>query len=111
MLSRKLTRISAGVGKALAVGVILFWSLLPIACIAVSSFKPARDIFAVPPRLLFHPTFIHYVDLWAHWRGFFTGLLNSLIITAGATLLAVAASSAAGFAYSRRRTRVMAGTA
>ena len=31
------------------------------------------------------------------WGGFFTGLLNSLIVTAGATLLAVAASALAGY--------------
>lgn len=100
-----------GAGKAVAVAVILLWSLLPIAFIVLSSFKPARDIFAVPPHLLFHPTFAHYADLWTHWQGFFDGLLNSLVVTVGATLLAVAASAAAGFAYSRRRTKAMASTA
>jgi multiple sugar transport system permease protein len=77
----------------------------------VSSFKPSADIFAVPPRLMFAPTIKHFGDLWAQWRGFFTGLLNSAIVTAGATLLAVVASTVAGYAYSRFRSPRMAGTA
>jgi ABC-type spermidine/putrescine transport system permease subunit II len=76
-------------GKVVAVALILTWSLVPIAFLLVSSFKPSADIFAVPPRLTFAPTVKHFVDLWAQWRGFFTGLRNSAIVTAGATLLAV----------------------
>ena len=98
-------------GKALALLLVLGWSLLPIALIVSSSFKPSRDIFALPPRWLFAPTTAHYAQLWAEWAGFFRGLVNSLIITAGATALAVAASLMAGFAYSRRRTAGMAGSA
>ena len=98
-------------GKVAAVALILTWSLVPIAFILVSSFKPSADIFAVPPRLTFAPTVKHFVDLWAQWRGFFTGLLNSAIVTAGATLLAVVASTLAGYAYSRFRSPQMTGTA
>ena len=58
-------RVAVGVGKAAAVAVILLWSLVPIAFILVSSFKPSADIFAVPPRLTFAPTVKHFVDLWA----------------------------------------------
>ena len=43
---------------------------------SLSSFKPARDIFAVPPRITFAPTLQHYADLWLHWGGFFIGLLQ-----------------------------------
>ncbi len=96
-------RVAVGMGKVAAVALILTWSLVPIAFILVSSFKPSADIFAVPPRLTFAPTVKHFVDLWAQWRGFFTGLLNSAIVTAGATLLAVVASTMAGYAYSRFR--------
>ena len=100
-------RTAVSVGKALAVALILAWSLVPIAFILVSAFKPSADIFAVPPRLAFAPTAKHFVDLWVQWRGFFTGLLNSAIVTAGATLLAVGASTMAGYAYSRFRSPAM----
>src|SRR5690606_18097593 len=73
--------------------------------IVMSSFKPGRDIFAVPPKFVFVPTFEHYVNLWERWGTFFDGLQNSLIVTGGATILAVATSALAGFAYSRHRGR------
>jgi multiple sugar transport system permease protein len=100
-----------GLGKTLAVTAILLWSLVPIAFIMISSFKPERDIFATPPTFTFGPTLQHYSDLWAKWGTFFDGLLNSLIITALATAVAIVASAMAGFAYSRRRSRAMAGSA
>ena len=84
-------RTASKAGKAIAIVLILIWSLVPIAFIVVSAFKPSADIFAVPPKLAFAPTLKHFVDLWANWRGFFTGLVNSAIVTAGATLLALGA--------------------
>lgn len=98
-------RLLIGGGKALAVAAILFWSLFPILFIALSSLKPGQDIFAVPPKWLFTPTFKHYVELWRSWGVFFEGLLNSLLITVGATLLAIAASACAGYVYSRNSGR------
>src|SRR5580765_1976534 len=109
--SLRRARAGAVIGKGIAVTLILIWSLVPIAFIVVSAVKPSADIFAVPPRLAFVPTLKHFADLWSQWRGFFTGLLNSAIVTAGATLLAVGASTMAGYAYSRFRSPQMAGTA
>ena len=57
---------------------------LPIAFIVLSSLKPGREIFAVPPKLFFSPTLRHYVTLWDRWGGFFDGLRNSLVVTVGA---------------------------
>lgn len=102
--------LAIAVGKAVAVGLVLLWSLLPIGFILVSSFKPERDIFAVPPRLSFEPTIQHYIDLWTRWGSFFEGLVNSLVITACATALALVASAMSGFAYSRHRSPVMTGS-
>lgn len=109
--ARRRERFAFGLGKAVAVALILIWSLVPILFIVVSSVKPSDAIFAVPPRFLFEPTFTHYVSLWVHWQPFFGGLLNSLVVTAGATVLAVVASALAGFAYSRYRGRRMASSA
>ena len=111
MRRRRPAALAIGFGKLGAVLVLLCWSLAPILLIVSSSLKPGRDIFAVPPRVLFTPTLAHYGALWSQWSVFFKGLLNSLVITAGATLLTVAASVVAGFAYSRRRTRGLAHTA
>lgn len=90
--------------KCLAVLVLLLWSLAPIVFMVSASFKPGQEIFAVPPHWTFRPTLQHYGQLWQQWQAFFQGLRNSLIITAGATLLVIVASTMAGFAYSRTRT-------
>jgi multiple sugar transport system permease protein len=100
-------KIAVAAGKTLALALILVWSLAPIAFMVLSSFKPGQEIFAVPPRLGFTPTLHHYLELWSRWGSFFRGLLNSLVITAGSTLLVVTASTMAGFAYSRTRTPFM----
>jgi multiple sugar transport system permease protein len=102
--------LAIGACKALAVLVILIWSLFPIAFIVASSFKPGRDIFAVPPKLVFQPTLDHYANLWTRWGSFFDGLVNSLIVTAGATILAVVASSMAGYIYSRNKSAFLSGS-
>ncbi|WP_210490349.1 carbohydrate ABC transporter permease [Microvirga antarctica] len=100
-------RLSIGLGKTLAVAALLFWSLFPIAFIVMSSLKPGQEIFAVPPAYLFTPTFENYASLWNRWGSFFDGLLNSTIVTAGATALAVSASTCAGYVYSRNAGRFL----
>lgn len=97
----------AATGKTVAVVAMLFWSLFPIIFIVMSSLKPGRDIFAVPPRYVFEPTFEHYASLWRQWGAFFDGLLNSTIITAGATVIAIAGSTFAGYVYSRNSSRML----
>ena len=94
-------------GKAAAVLAILFWSLFPILFIVMSALKPGQDIFAVPPKYIFAPTFRHYGELWRAWGVFFEGLLNSTIVTTGATALAIIASTCAGYVYSRHRSRLL----
>lgn len=100
-------KLAIGLGKIVAVAVILVWSLFPIAFLVMSSFKPGQDIFAVPPKLVFSPTVQHYVELWNGWGVFFSGLLNSTIITAGATIIAITTSTAAGYVYSRYSSRML----
>jgi multiple sugar transport system permease protein len=95
------SRLLVGAGKAVAVTALLFWSLFPIVFIVMSSLKPGQEIFAVPPVYVFTPTFEHYAALWSRWGVFFDGLLNSTVVTAGATALAVIASTCAGYIYSR----------
>ncbi len=91
--------------KLVGVLVIAAWSLLPIALIALSSFKADRDIFSIASRFSFTPTLANYVQLWSRWGDFFTGLWNSFLVTLGATVLAVLVSLLAGFAYSRHASR------
>jgi multiple sugar transport system permease protein len=100
-------RLLCGAGKTVAVFAILIWSLLPIVFIMVSSLKPGQDIFAVPPKYLFTPTIRHYAQLWNSWGVFLQGLVNSAVVTAGATALAIIASTCAGYIYSRHSSRFL----
>src|SRR5918999_169947 len=51
--------------RLLALAAIVVWSLFPIALVVIASFKPAIEIFAVPPKLLFTPTLENYAELAA----------------------------------------------
>lgn len=97
--------------RGLALVAIAFWSAFPIALVVLSSFKPARDIFVFPPTWAFTPTFANYAGLWLRWPDFFRTLGNSLIVTLGATALAVIVSAMAGYVYSRKRNPYLAGSA
>lgn len=97
--------------RGLALLAIAFWSAFPIALVVLSSFKPARDIFVFPPTWAFTPTLANYAGLWLRWPDFFRTLGNSLIVTLGATALAVIVSAMAGYVYSRKRNPYLAGSA
>lgn len=98
-------------GKLAALALIAIWSGLPILIVVLSSFKPPREILAFPPKLLFTPTFENYRALVVRWPEFFDAVLNSLIVTTGATLLTVVATTLAGYVYARVRSRKLAASA
>lgn len=93
--------------RGLGIALVVIWSLLPIALIVSSSLKQARDIFVYPPVLIFEPTLEHYFHLFEQWPDYLKYFRNSLIISTAATLMAVLASTLAGFVYSRFRSRLL----
>jgi multiple sugar transport system permease protein len=97
--------------RLLALGLVLFWSGLPILLVVLASLKPSRDVFEFPPRFLFVPTFENYVALFQKWPAFLPALLNSLIIAAGSTLFTVLVCTFGGYAYARFRSRLLAASA
>lgn len=97
--------------RLLVMALALLWSGFPIVLVVLSSFKPPREIFEVPPSFVFSPVFYNYVRLWQLWPEFFADMHNSLIITVGATLLTVVTTTMAGYVYSRYRTAFLTGSA
>ncbi len=89
------------------IGLALVWSVFPILLVVTSSFKEARDIFAQPPQFLFSPTLDNYRTLLAEQPAFFRGLVSSLLVTIGATIVTVAVSCAAGYVYARHHGRAL----
>lgn len=111
MRARLLLKIAGRIGRWAALAAAVAWSVFPLYIIVASSLKPPTEIFAVPPRLIFTPTFENYVRLWNDWPAFFDGLYNSLIVTVGATALTVASSALAGWVFSRMRSRFLTASA
>jgi multiple sugar transport system permease protein len=97
--------------KAILIGLIVVWSIFPVAYIVINSFKFQRDIFAFPPRIAFTPTLGNYVDLHNNYPTFFGFVWNSIIISIAATLLSVFAAACAGYVYSRFRGKSLSASA
>ncbi|WP_306257439.1 carbohydrate ABC transporter permease [Pararhizobium sp. IMCC21322] len=97
--------------RVFIIGLGVIWSAFPIFMVVSSSFKTHIDIFAVPSKFLFTPTLDNYRQLFRAWPEFLDGLLNSLIVTTGATLLTAIVSLLAGYAYSRYQSRLLTASA
>ncbi len=92
-------------------GFAIAWSVAPIALIVLASFKPPLEIFAIPPTLVFEPTLDNYRRLFEAWPAFLPNMLNSLIVTAGATAVTVFAAVLAGYVYARYSSRFLTASA
>lgn len=93
--------------RLILIALAVIWSAFPVALVILSSFKPPREIFSVPPTLIFTPTLTNYEALWREWPSFFANFTNSLIVTIGATALTIIVSASAAYVYSRFRSRLL----
>jgi multiple sugar transport system permease protein len=82
----------------------LFVFLFPIAWILSTAYKPAREIFAAPPVLLFTPTWRNFETLFAVFD-VPQLVINTLIISFGTAALALALGTPAAYALARLGTR------
>lgn len=97
--------------KAVAIVLIVVWSIFPVAYVVMNSFKFQRDIFSFPPPIVFQPTFDNYIELATQNGDFFRFLGNSVFISVAATLLSVFAAACAGYVYSRYRNNALSASA
>jgi len=97
--------------RAALIVLALVWSGFPIALVVLSSFKPASEIFAVPPSFVFTPTLDNYAVLWREHGACSRALGSSVVVALGTTLVAIAASTLAGYVYARYRSRFLSSTA
>jgi multiple sugar transport system permease protein len=87
---------------ALAIGLALTFSLLPIVWMVGTSFKSPGEFTSRQPTLLPREfTTMHYQLLWA--EGFPRRLQNSLIVTVGATLISLVVAFGAAYSLTRFR--------
>lgn len=85
--------------QLLAVGTVI---VAPLAWMVLSSFKSSADVTAYPPALLFPPTLGNYAHLFGT-TPFLAYARNSLIVTAGSTVLGLLLGVPAAYAVSLTR--------
>ncbi len=100
-----MTRRALGTAAArltLVLAIVVF--LLPLVWLATTAYKPAGDIFSVPPRLAFVPTLENFRVLFSLFD--VPKLVgNSLKISLGTTAVALLIGVPGGYALGRSRSR------
>jgi multiple sugar transport system permease protein len=89
----------------IVIAAALVWTLFPLYYLFLTSVKSIRTIMERPPRLfVWPPSFEAYERVLIKER-FYDFFVNSFIIAAGATLLALAIGALAAFAFSHWKFR------
>ena len=90
--------------RAGCIGLVLFlfllWTIVPILLVVSTSFKVARDIFTVPPTLLFQPTLENYVRALTS-GDFGRYFVNSVLVAVTSSLLALTTGSLAAYSLAK----------
>ncbi len=102
MRTRSRTRdLATRIGAAVAIMLVILFTLFPVYWIGVNSFKLDLDIFAVPPVWFdFPPTLKHYRAAFVE-RPFLIFALNSAIIAVCTTAISLLFGTMAGYALAR----------
>jgi multiple sugar transport system permease protein len=92
---------------AVCVGLVYF---VPVVWMLLAGIKTRQDALAVPPKLIFSPTFEHYRSLFTGFTsdgkqvfstGFETYVFNSVFIAGASVLLALALGLLAAYGFAR----------
>ncbi len=105
-MMQKRSRLEQTLLTALTILVVVFF-MLPVFWLVTTSFKFGREAFAIPPKWLFFEfTWRNYTEVLETTKiGLF--LTNSLIVSAGATILSLVLGVPAGYAIARSSSRVL----
>lgn len=91
--------------RAAILAFFFLWSILPVYIIISNSIKPTLDITAVPPKLLFEPTWSHYQNALRN-GDFLVYFKNSIIITCITTVLCVIGGAMGAYGLLIMKSRV-----
>jgi multiple sugar transport system permease protein len=105
-------RASPGVllAERTALVVIVGVILLPVAWLISTAYKPGRDIFSIPPTLLFTPTLANFRSVFRYFDLYHL-VESSLVISLCSAGLSLLIGVPAGYALARARTRWAVGMA
>jgi multiple sugar transport system permease protein len=97
--------VGSRIGLPVVLGVILLWTVVPLAWMLLSSFKPADELTASPPTLMFTPTLEHYDALFSGGNDIGPFIRNSVFAAGVSTVIAVVLGCLAGYGLARSRFR------
>jgi multiple sugar transport system permease protein len=97
--------VGSRIGLPVVLGVIVLWTVVPLAWMVLSSFKPAADLTASSPTLAFSPTLEHYDALFSGGNNIGPYIRNSLLAAGISTIIAVTLGCLAGYGLARSRFR------
>ena len=80
------------------------WTVIPITLVVLNSFKRAKDIFTVSPKLFFTPTLDNYVNAFTK-ASFGLYYLNSVIVALTSTVVVIVIGTFAAYALTSFRLR------
>ena len=91
----------------LAVILVILFFMMPMFWLITTAFKFGREAFSIPPKWIFFEfTLKNFQDVWQH-SNVLRFLMNSIIISTGATLLSLLLGVPAGYAVARTRSRLL----
>jgi multiple sugar transport system permease protein len=93
------------IGLPVVLGVILLWTVVPLAWMVLSSLKPSEELTASSPTLSFSPTLEHYDALFSGGNNIGPYIQNSLFAAGFSTVIAVTLGCLAGYGLARTRFR------
>lgn len=94
----------ANIARTLLLGFFLLFTFAPLYWMFITSIKPSDDYLAVPPVWFpAEPTILHYTAALFAYRGL-DGLINSVIISAAATLLSTVLGTLMAYSLARFNT-------
>jgi multiple sugar transport system permease protein len=93
------------IGLPIVLGVILLWTVVPLAWMLLSSVKPSDELTASTPTLTFSPTLEHYEALFSGGNNIGPYIRNSLVAAGVSTVIAVILGCLAGYGLARSRFR------
>lgn len=74
----------------------------PLYMVSIS-LKTGRDVFSIPPKFVFIPSFENYIEIFSS-KGFINVVINTVIISASATLLTQIIGSMAAYSIAKFKT-------
>jgi ABC-type glycerol-3-phosphate transport system permease component len=89
--------------KNIAIILVIIFFMLPLFWLITTAFKFGREAFAIPPKWIFFDfTLKNFQEVWENTQ-VLRFLTNSIIISAGATILSLLLGVPAGYAIARSK--------